>query len=64
MSEISRRNLLAGAAFTPLAAADYRIVDLHGHVWRVVVDTPRQSPLDSYRRCGRYVVEKLEPVYV
>jgi hypothetical protein len=64
MSEISRRNLLAGAAFTPLAAADYRIVDLHGHVWSVDLDIARQGPRESYRRCGRYVMEKLEPVYV
>src|ERR1700683_3383727 len=32
-SEISRRTLLAGAAFAPLAA-DYRILDPHVHVWK------------------------------
>ena len=33
MPEISRRTLLAGAAFGPLAA-DYGIVDPHVHVWK------------------------------
>jgi L-fuconolactonase len=33
MPEISRRTLLAGAAFGPLAG-DYRIIDPHVHVWK------------------------------
>ena len=33
--------------------------------WLIVdLDIARQGPLASYRRCGSYVVEKLEPVYV
>src|SRR5580698_3334280 len=33
MPEMSRRTLLAGAAFAPLAA-DFRILDPHVHVWK------------------------------
>jgi L-fuconolactonase len=33
MSELTRRTLLAGAAFN-LMAADYRIIDPHVHVWK------------------------------
>ena len=33
MPDISRRTLLAGAAFAPLAA-DYRVIDPHVHVWK------------------------------
>jgi len=32
--KISRRDLLAAAAVSPLAAGDYRIVDSHVHVWK------------------------------
>jgi sugar phosphate isomerase/epimerase len=33
--------------------------------WLIVdLDIARQGPRESYRRCARYVVEKLEPVYV
>jgi sugar phosphate isomerase/epimerase len=32
--------------------------------WLIVdLDIARQGPLPSYRRCGSYVVDKLEPVY-
>jgi len=34
MREISRRDLLAAAAMSPLAGGDYRILDPHVHVWK------------------------------
>jgi len=39
MPEISRRSLLAGAAFAPLAG-DYRIIDPHVHVWKHDAEFP------------------------
>ena len=33
--------------------------------WNCVdLDVARNGPLDSFQRCGRYIVEKLEPIYV
>jgi inosose dehydratase len=33
--------------------------------WNCVdLDTARQGPRKSYERCGKYIVEKLEPIYV
>jgi sugar phosphate isomerase/epimerase len=33
--------------------------------WLIVdLDIARQGPRTSYERCGAYVVEKLEPIYV
>jgi hypothetical protein len=29
----------------------------------VDLDTARQGPLASYRHCGAYIREKLEPIY-
>lgn len=32
--------------------------------WNCVdLDVARDGPLDSFQRCGRYIVEKLEPIY-
>jgi inosose dehydratase len=33
--------------------------------WNCVdLDVARNGPLESFQRCGRYIVEKLEPIYV
>ncbi|HEX3875984.1 MAG TPA: TIM barrel protein [Bryobacteraceae bacterium] len=38
---------------------------IHFDGWLCVdLDTARQGPRASYERCGKYIVEKLEPIYV
>ena len=46
-------------------AASHRVLQSMGfRGWLIVdLDIARQGPCASYRRCGSYVVDKLEPVY-
>ena len=46
-------------------AACHRVLKSHRYQgWLIVdLDIARQGPRASYERCGRYVVEKLEPIY-
>jgi inosose dehydratase len=46
-------------------AACHRVLKSHRYQgWLIVdLDIARQGPRASYERCGRYVVDKLEPIY-